>query len=300
MNKDRANFFLNAFYDSKFKDNVFVVKAGGKIIEDEKARTELLSNIKELNLKGIKVILIYGGGAAMDEEASIRNIEVKKNKGRRITDKATITLMKEVIGGRLSLRLQETMAQEKLEGISLNAVPFDWLRVELREKTPIDYGFVGDIHDVFARPIRRLLRTVDFIACPCLTFTDDGILTNINADTIASEIAIGLKANKLIFLSDVDGVKIKDEIAFIIRDAEIPGLIKDGSVTGGMSVKLENCHRALSAGVKRIHLINGFRDNALYNEIFEPVGPGTMVLRKTEEKAYLQEVEIQKVMGDKK
>lgn len=300
MKKDQTNFFINAFYHSKFKDNMFVIKAGGKIIEDDKARTDLLQDIKELNHHGIKVLLVYGGGNAMDVAASERGIAVKKEKGRRVTDKATIELMKEIIGGKLSLLVQETMSQTKLEGVSLNAVPHDWLRVEMRPKNPMDYGYVGDIHDVFARPIRRLFKVTDFIACPCLAMTDDSEIVNINADTIATELAIGIKADKLVFLSDVDGVKIKDETAFVINDEEIMPYIQDGTITGGMQVKMENCLRALTAGVKRIHLLNGLRENALHHEIFEPIGPGTMVLKQSEQDAYMNEIEIQKAIGAKK
>ncbi len=290
-------FFLNAFYESKFRDALFVVKASGSVIEDDKARDSLIANIRELNLVGIKVILIYGGGHAIDEALAERQIEVKKHDGRRITDAATMQVIREVIGGDLSLKIYEAMHRHNIEGMSYNAVPSHWMDVELRPKKPIDFGFVGDIKDINTRPVMRSLRMADFVACPCLAISEDGDLCNINADTIATELAAGLKADKLIFMSNVDGVKVDGETALMLTAEDIPTLIDNGTVTDGMKVKMENCLEALNAGVKRIHLINGLREDALYKEIFESMGPGTMILRESECENYMNEVNVQKAIG---
>lgn len=288
-------FFINAFYESKFKDNLFVIKAGGKIIEDEKALANLLSNIRELKNVGIKVLLIYGGGRAMDELAEKRGVEVKKTGGKRITDEANMQIVKEVLGGDLSLRVSATMAKVKLDGLSLNMIPADWMNVVLSPKCKGD-DFTGGIKSVDARTVSRVLRSYDVIASACLALTDDGVVCNINADTIATQIAVGLKADKLIFLSDVDGVKIDGKTRGLITDQEIKGFIDDGSVTGGMQVKLESCKDALDAGVKRIHLINGLREDALKKEIFEPTGPGTMLIPETSRAFYNNEVSAQTIV----
>ncbi len=298
--KRTANFFINAFYESKFQDNLFVIKAGGKIIEDRKSLDNLLANIKKLNFLGIKVLLVYGGGRAVDEALEKRGIGVKKKDGRRITDKATLDVMKEVIGGTLALSINESMARNGLEGYAFNAVPHEWLRAQLRPKKPVDYGYVADIRGANKRPIMRLFKVTNFVACGCLATLENGTLCNVNADTIATELAIGATADKLMFLSDVDGVLIGGKAAFTITDVQIPRYIKDGTATGGMKVKLENCLKALDAGVKRIHLINGLRQDALYREIFEPVGPGTMLFKESERKNYMNEVEAQKAIGGAK
>lgn len=298
MNKKNKlpDFFINAFYDSKFRDNLFIVKASGSVIEDDTARETLIDNIRELTLHGIRVILIYGGGGAIDSALKQRGVEIQKHEGRRITDAATIGVMREVIGGDLSLLVSETMHRKGLNGLSFNAIPSNWMDVDLRPKQPIDFGFVGDIHDVYTRPVSRMLKASNFIACPCLAISRDGHLCNINADTIATELATGLQADKLIFMSNVDGVKIDGKTALMITSDEIPDLIEKGIVTDGMRVKMENCAAALQAGVKRIHLINGLRDNALYKEIFESVGPGTMLLKEEERENYMNEVEVQKAI----
>tara|TARA_R110001592_G_scaffold27763_16_gene102797 strand:+ start:1424 stop:2332 length:909 start_codon:yes stop_codon:yes gene_type:complete len=292
-------FFINAFYESKFRDNLFIIKASGSVIEDDDARNNLIANIRELNLVGIKVILIYGGGHAIDAALEQRGIEIQKNDGRRITDAATMQVIREVIGGDLSLSVYEAMQRHYIEGLCFNAVPSDWMHVDLRSKDPVDYGFVGDIKDVYTRPIMRKLKITDFIACPCLSISADGHLCNINADTVATQLAAGLKADKLIFMSDVDGVNIDGKTALMVTAEDIPGLIKDGIVTDGMKVKMENCLEALNSGVKRIHLINGLRENALYKEIFESMGPGTMILQESECANYMNEVDVQKAIGRK-
>lgn len=290
------HFFIDAFYESKFKDNLFVIKAGGKIIEDKAILDNLIANIREITLHGVKILLVYGHGRLVDEELTKRGIPVNKIDGRRVTDSATLQTIQDVVGGTLSLNVAAAMAKNNVEGTSLNVVPADWMRVEMRPKKPIDYGFVGDIKSVEARPLGRLFRVSNFVACACIGLTDEGQVCNINADTVATQMAIGAKAHKLIFLSDVDGVQINGRTADIITSSEIPKLIADGTATGGMKVKLENCKAALDGGVRRIHVISGLRKDALKREIYEPVGPGTMLFNESERNSYMNEVEAQKVL----
>lgn len=296
MARKTPNFFIDAFYESKFKDSLFVIKAGGKIIEDQKILDNLLSNIRELTMHGIKVLLIYGFGRAVDEALEKSGVAVNKVEGRRVTDAPTLQIIQNIVGGTLSTNIASSMARNDMEGLSLGTVPANWMRVEPRAKKPVDYGFVGDVKNVEGRPISRLFKTVDFIACSCLAAAQDGQIYNINADTIATELAVGLKANKLIFLSDVDGVQIEGKTAEIITADEIPALISKGIATGGMKVKLENCLAALKGGVRRIHLISGLRQDALKNEIYQSFGPGTMLFNEGERKSYENEIEAQKVI----
>lgn len=298
-NQTLPDFFINAFYESKFRDNLFIVKASGAVIEDDKARDALLNDIQELILQGIKVVLIYGFGGMIDAEVDKRGVGTKREGGRRITDAATLQIIKELVGGDLALKITQSMFKNKLDGLNFNAIPSDWLKVVKRPPLLVDFCFVGDIEDVRTRPIHRLLRTANFIACPCLAISVDGEILNINADTVATDIASAMEADKLIFLSNVDGVKINNETAFMVTTGEIPKLIADGIVTDGMKVKMENCLRALHAGVKRIHLINGLRDNALYKEIYESVSPGTMIIHESDRQNYLNEVEVQKLIERK-
>ena len=293
-----TNFFINAFYHSKFMDNLFVIKASGDIAEDGKALDSLMANMKKLTHHGIKIIFVYGGGKATDKALAEKKIKIIKKDGRRVTDAATLAVMKDTIGGGLSLKIYEAMARHNIEGLSLNAVPSSWITVKLRSKKPTDFGFVGDILSTRQRNIMAPFKIVNFVAVPCLAWAEDAqSLCNINADTIATEIAIGAQADKLLFLSNVDGVLVNGKTAMMLSSDEIPALIKKGIVTDGMKVKMENCVRAIKAGVKRIHLINGLRKDALEKEIFEAVSPGTMILSLEEKEIYMNEVDIQKAIG---
>lgn len=287
------NFLIEAFYEGRFKGNLFIVKAGGKIIEDRASLDNLLSNIRDLTLHGIKVLLVYGHGRAVDERLKERRIEVKKINGRRVTDAPTLGVIQEVVGGLLSMNVAGSMARNRLPGICLASVPADFMDVQLRSAKPVDFGFVGDVKAVKDGPIRALFKVTNFIACSCLGVTPAGQVCNINADTVATQCAIGLKAHKLIFLSDVDGVLINGKVAEMLTVEDIPVLVKKGIVTGGMHVKLDNCAAALKNGVRRIHLINGLRKDALKKEIYEPVGLGTMLILDEEREVYAREIAVQ-------
>lgn len=288
-----SNFLIEAFYEGRFRGNLFIVKVGGKIVEDRKSLDNLLSNIRDLTLRGIKVLLIYGHGRAVDEKLEERGIAVKKIEGRRVTDAPTLGIIQEVVGGLLSMNIASSMARTQLSGVSLSVIPADCMEVVQRPKKPVDYGFVGNIKGVNPAPIRALFKNTHFIACSCLGVTPEGQICNINADTVAMECAIGLQAHKLVFLTDVDGVLIGDRVVDVLPVEKIPELIKKGIVTGGMKVKLESCKAALEKGVRRIHLINGLRKDALKKEIYEPVGFGTMLIRNEERTVYAREVAAQ-------
>lgn len=289
---------MREFYQSKYRDNLFVVKAGGRMIADEKSRHSLLSDIKELVADGIKILLVYGGGEAIDQALTEAQIAPRKVNGRRITGSREMQLVKGVMSADLGFKVASTMAELQVDGITLGSVPSSWIKVTPRPRdNPDDFGYDGTIDSVAMDKVNEAFNGVKFIATPCLSATaKDGI--NINADNVAVALAIGAQARKLIFLSDVDGVIIDGKTAPFITDAEIPRLIEDEVVTGGMRVKMENCLHALQAGVKRIHLLDGFREHALLSEIYDSVGPATMLLPEENRQAYLNEVETQKVIKE--
>ncbi len=296
-------FFINGFYESKFKDNLFVIKAGGKIIEDEATLLNLVENIKHLTTIGIKVLFVYGFGKAADMAAKERGIPVRKYKTHRATDKETIELLKQVVCGTMALNVQSAFAKSQLDALNLNVVPYDWLSLKLWEKNAegFDFGFVGEIEKVYDRAILRALDKYNVVAMPCIASMRDGEFCNMNADRLAMNLAIATKAHKLVFLSDVDGVKDNTgKTISLITDKDIVKLIESGIATDGMRIKLENCKAAMDAGVKRVHLINGFRENALKKEIFEPTGPGTMLIPDSARQAYENEVTAQKIIEGKK
>lgn len=281
------------YYKHKYSGSLFLIKAGGRTIMNDDTRLDLLSTINDLVHAGIRVMLIYGGGQAIDEALAKAEITPRKHNGRRITTARTIPIVQSVLAGDLSFRISETMGQIGLEGLCLNNIPSQWADIELRPRDPEDYGYDGTLKNVHAMHIRNLMNTVPFIACPCLGVTAKNAV-NINADNVAVALAAGAQFRKLIFLSDVDGVMVDGELASMLTDAEIPALIDSGQIAGGMQIKVESCLYALHHGVRRIHIINGFQEKSLEREMYDTHGIGTMILRESDKDTYIQEIEMEK------
>jgi len=278
------------FYKQRFRGQLFIIKAGGRTITDDKARKNLLETIQEFNKDGIKVLLIYGGGQAIDEALVASGINPLKIDGRRITSETDIAIIKKVLAGDLGFKISQTMSRLDVKGYVLGSLPAAWLLAKRKPKKEGITRFDGAVTSVYAKEIKNYFQNVRFAACPCLGLTSDGNTLNINADDVAVFLASQLKAAKLILLTDVDGVEINSKVASVLTAGELNDLIADRTITGGMRVKMESCIDALRAGVKRVHILNGFRKNALRNEVYTSTGSGTMIVRRKERKIY--EVEV--------
>lgn len=248
---------------TNMQEKICIIKAGGKVIEDRKRLDLLMQMIQSIINKDYKVFMIFGGGRAVDEESAARNISVQKIDGLRVTNAETLTVLTDVISGRLTASVTGSMGRAAINGIVFNVAPTTLLDVSLKNTTPVDYGYVGTVDAVHFESIRRLYKGTSFIASSCLGITHGGQLCNINADDVATALAIGLQAQHLLFFSDVDGVLHNGKTIPTVTDQSIHRLIHDGIVTGGMKVKLENCVHALHAGVAHIHLLNGLSDFSL-------------------------------------
>jgi acetylglutamate kinase len=280
---------FKSFYRKIFKGQIFVIKAGGQIITDEKARKNLISNIQKLIEDDIRILLIYGGGQAIDAALKEHGIEPFKIEGRRITSEQDIHIIKRVMAGDLNKLLSETCAKLSLPAYSLANIPNGWVKLKRRPKTQIIKRFDAIIESVHAKHIKDCFKQAPLILCPCLGLLSDGSTVNINADNVAISIASGIKAAKLVLLTNVDGVKINGQVASVLTGSEIAHYIQNGEITGGMQVKLENCNQALLSGVKRVHILNGLRKDALKTEIYTPDGRGTMIVQQNEKIKYEKE-----------
>ena len=284
---------MEEFYRDRFSGSFFVIKAGGRIITDEKARTDLLRTIQDFVSANIKVMLVYGGGHAIDSALKKADIKTTKKDGRRVTNALSMPVVQSVMSGDIAHQILCTMARiDFRHGVCLPALPHGWTDIKLRPREKIDYGYDGTLPKVNAAPILSMLNSVPFIATPSLATSAENPV-NINADMAAVAIACWTQARKLIFLSDVDGVMIDDKKASVLSDTEIKTYIDDGQIKGGMQVKMESCLDALDRGVRRIHLINGFKQGALAREIYDPIGAGTMVVRESDKQRYLNEIKQQ-------
>lgn len=281
---------MEKFYRERFSGSLFVIKAGGRIITDHTARKDLLNTINDFISAGIQVILIYGGGHAIDQALKEHNIPQKKQNGRRITNAESISHVQSVMSGQIAGQIMCTMAEIDLKGgICLPALPHNWTEIEFRPRDHADYGFDGTVPKIYASPILSQLNSTPFIACPSLAISAKNAV-NINADMAAVSIACWTQSRKLIFMSDVDGVMIENEKTSVLSDEEIEKHITSGQIKDGMRVKMESCLDALDRGVRRIHLINGMKAGSLAKEIYDPIGSGTMILRESDRRRYYEEI----------
>jgi len=279
------------FYRQLFKEQLFVIKAGGRVITETPARESLINNIKTLTQDNIKVLLIYGGGEAIDIAMKEAGLTPHKIDGRRISSKQDIKIIKRVLAGDLGFKISESLVKQALPSNVFNAIPPHWAKATRRPDEAGVQRFDGTLSDINDKHIRDHFSATNLAVMPCLAFTENGTALNINADNVAAEIASITRANKLIFMTDIDGVMVDGAVKSVLTTREIENLIEANIVTGGMRVKMENCIAALKAGVKRIHILNGFTKDSLTNEIYTADGAGTMIVRSGEKEIYEEEKE---------
>jgi acetylglutamate kinase len=213
--------------------------------------------------------------------------------GRRVTDDATLDMAKMIFGGKINTDILAALRRRGVPAVGLSGVdgntviavrrpPGDVFNRATGESEHVDFGHVGDVVDVDDRLLRVLLDHDYMPVVSPLGADDEGRVFNINADTIAAEIAVRLEAEKLVMLSDVDGIYLRpgEQATKISRltAAEVEGLIRDGVATGGMIPKLQNITELLRRGVRSAHIIKGSLRNALLSEVFTDEGTGTMII----------------------
>lgn len=281
-------------YIQRFKGNTFVVKLSGKATEDKENLASLAEELALLHNVGIKICVVHGGGKQLSDLAAQLGIEQTIINGRRVTDTATLEMAKMIFAGKINTEIIAALRQRAVETVGLSGVDGGIIHAARRPvkevlnqatgaREQVDFGFVGDVLSVNDRLLRVLLEQHYLPVVSSLGSDLDGNIYNINADTIASEIAVSLAAEKLILLSDVDGLRLRsdDETSHISRltTVEANELIETGAATGGMIPKLQSIISLLTRGVRAAHIINGTRRNALLAEIFTDEGTGTMIVK---------------------
>ncbi len=282
-------------YIQRFAGKTFVVKFSGKVTEDKENLASLAEELALLHQVGIRVCVIHGGGKQLTELAKKLGVVQTVIEGRRVTDDDTLDLAKMIFRGKINTEILAVLRRRGVHAVGLSGVdggvitavrrpPKDVINKQTGETKTVDFGHVGDIEDVDSRLINLLLENGYLPVISSLGADDEGKIYNINADTIASEIAVRLKAEKLVLLSDVNGIYLdpKDEYTKITRltAAEASNLIQTGKATGGMIPKLESLISLLQNGVKSAHIISGTDRNALLSEVFTDKGTGTMLIKE--------------------
>ncbi len=290
-------------YLRAYRGKTFVVKFGGEVVGEDGNFDNLAADLSLLHELGIRIVIIHGGGPQLSDMATRLGIEPVKIAGRRITDDETLKIAKMVFSS-ISIDIMSVLRKHKTPAVGLSGVDGDLIlarkRPVRRIKDPetgaeqdVDFQNVGDVVDVDARLLQVLLENRFLPVVACLAADESGRVLNVNADTIASEIAMKLRAEKLFNLSDVNGV-LRDRrdpesrISYLTVSAAV-GLVAQGTIQGGMIPKLETAMKAIQGGVGRAHILNGFVKDALLREVFTRSGFGTMIIRDEEERIYLGE-----------
>lgn len=278
-------------YIQRFKGQTFVVKLSGKVTEDPSNLNSLAEELALLQQVGIRICVVHGGGKQLSDLAKKLGIEQTIIEGRRVTDDATLEMAKMIFAGKINTDILAALRQRSIEAVGLSGVdgnivhaekrpPREILNRETGVRDKIDFGHVGDVVQINARLLTVLLDHGYLPVISSLGADDEGMVFNINADTIAAEIAVQLQAEKLILLSDVDGIYLTagDSQTKLSRvtAAEAGELISSGAASGGMIPKLQSIIVLLGRGVHSAHIISGAKRNALLSEIFTDKGTGTM------------------------
>ncbi len=288
-------------YVRAYRDHVFVVKLGGEVLSDLRVRDQAATQLALLHSLGIRLVVVHGGGPQATTLSRRLGQEPRMVAGRRVTDDAALEVAKMVYAGQLNTDLLAALRAHKVQAVGLSGVDADLLLAHRRppvlvvddggQPVQVDYGHVGDIDRVDPRILVTLMEARFVPVVASLAGDDDGVVYNVNADTVAESLAVALRAHKLIFLTGAPGV-LRDRtdpstlVTFADPD-DLAGLMSSGALAGGMRPKVEACIRAATSGVERTHIIDGRAPDALLLEVFTGAGCGTMIVGRKEKATYL-------------
>ncbi len=268
-----------------FSGKTVVVKYGGNAMLDPALTTAVMQDLILMRLVGMEPVVVHGGGPQIDQAMKTSGLKPQFVQGLRITDPETMRIVERVLVGEIN---QEIVARiGRLGGFAIGLSGKDGGMIRGRKASPattpdgqpVDLGLVGEVAHVDPRPIRTLL-DADYIPVIAPTAGDEaGATYNINADLVAGEVAAALVAEKLVLLTDTDGILDRQgRLLSTLGRAEVDRLKADGTISRGMLPKVQACLAALKAGVRKTHIINGTRPHALIEELLTPEGVGTEIV----------------------
>ncbi|MGN1192144.1 MAG: acetylglutamate kinase [Dorea sp.] len=287
---DKAEVLIEALpYIQRFNRKIIVVKYGGSAMIDEQLKAQVIQDVTLLKLVGFKPIIVHGGGKEISRWVGKVGMQPEFINGLRVTDEATMELV-EMVLGKVNKSLVQLVEELRVRAIGISGKDGALLKVDKKYADGEDIGFVGDVKEVNADILFDLLEK-DFLPIICPVGLDDDYNTyNINADDAACAIAKAVKAEKLAFLTDIEGVyKDPNDPETLISELKVSDgkqLMKEGYIGGGMLPKIQNCIEAIENGVSRVHILDGRIPHCLLLEIFTNKGIGTAILNDTDEKFY--------------
>ncbi len=287
---DKAEILIEALpYIQRFNRKIVVVKYGGSAMVDHELKKNVIEDVVLLKLVGFKPIIVHGGGKEISRWVGKVGMEPHFVNGLRVTDAETMEVA-EMVLGKVNKELVSLVQSLGVKAVGISGKDGGLLQVTKKSSDGEDIGFVGEIRQVTPKILEDLLEK-DFLPIVCPIGMDADFQTyNTNADDAACAIASAMNAEKLAFLTDIEGVyKDPKDPASLISELhvhEAQKLITQGNVGGGMIPKLNNCINAIQEGVNRVHILDGRIPHSLLLEIFTNKGIGTAILREDEKRYY--------------
>lgn len=270
----------------QFRGQTTVIKLGGSVMKDAEALDTILHDIVFMETVGMRPLIVHGGGAAISNAMDEAGITPNFVQGRRYTDEKSLEIVEEVLVNKINQNIFERINQfgghaEALSFRSHNVLKGTRLTLVAAGGEDVDLGFVGHVTEVDAVHLKSLCNRGRIPVMPSMCIDEDGQKYNVNADTAATAVAINLRADKLVFISDVNGVRLdKDDPDSLIKSLSVSkarDLIADGTIAAGMIPKIESCLDTLQAGVGKVHIIDGRLRHSLLLEIYTDSGIGTQI-----------------------
>jgi len=286
---EKADVLIEALrWIRQFRGKTTVIKLGGSVMEDARAMTHLLLDILFMETVDMRPVVIHGGGAAISRAMAEAGLEPRFVDGRRYTDEATLRIVEQVLAydtnERLARQIEDLHGRARPLNFRTTNVLFG-RRIALADCSgqPVDLGLVGEVTRVDVRTLKRLCSQGIVPVIPSMCMGDDGQKLNVNADTAATAVAQALQAEKLVFLSDVNGVRLNkddpDSLIHSLTASRARELIASRAVDSGMIPKVEACLETLDNGVRKIHIIDGRIRHSLLLEVYTSKGVGTEIVK---------------------
>ena len=285
---EKANVLIEALpYIQRFHGKTIVVKYGGSAMVNQELKMSVIRDVALLKLVGFRPIIVHGGGKEITKWIGKIGLETRFVNGLRVTDEPTMEVA-EMVLNRVNKGLVSMMEQVGLKAVGISGKDGTVLRVERKLSGGEDIGYVGEVREVNPLLLNTLLDN-DFIPVICPIGSDAECHSyNINADDAACAIARALKASKLVFLTDIEGVyrdpSDKNSLISEMTTQEAKAFLQSGNVGGGMLPKIQNCIDAIEAGVSRVHILDGRIQHSLLLEFFTNRGIGTAIIGDEEER----------------
>ncbi|MBM7865818.1 acetylglutamate kinase [Heliobacterium gestii] len=290
---EKAGILVEALpYIKKFSGKTVVIKYGGAAMVNDQLKEAVIMDIILMKLVGIHPVVVHGGGPEINHMLERLGLQSRFIQGLRVTDDATMEVVEMVLAGKVNKEIVALIQRfggkavglcGKDGGLIQAKKRFEHVKNEAGVRVPTDIGFVGDVVAIEPGLLRELADRGFIPVIAPIGVGENGEAYNINADTVAGEIAQALEADKLVLLTDVEGIlrDRKDTASLIssLHIEEVPALVDEGIISGGMIPKVGCCVEALQGGVGQTHIIDGRLPHSLLLEVFTDKGIGTMVLK---------------------